>query len=395
MESAIGTLPLPLRMDALWRDAPLPALRLWHASPARCEANAAARDWAASEGVDEAAWQALADAGPPPAGDGDGDLCLGPRGAVVSRRVIDLPDGQLWWLSPVPGAAPHAQGGVAIERSLSLLEHMQLVAEAIGVGFWWRDIEAGVFEWDEQMYRMHQRDPASGPPSLDEWVSRLVHPDDRGWISARQDLNFVDWTPASDVVFRTIAPDGSVRWIQAWTRRLMRNGHRISLGMHMDITERRRAEQRAELERQRDQFAIEAAGIGMWERLTDGEPIYWSPAMYRMRGLKADDPRPIAEIVAATMSAADDAEGFRRLCHCLATGVPFAYEFEVVWPNGTRRWLASSGRPIRDTSGRAVTVAGVNIDITERRRAEPPARGSGRSARALHRRQPRQRDAGA
>ena len=51
-------------------------------------------------------------------------------------------------------------------------------------------------------------------------------------------------------------------------------------------TERRRAEQRAELERQRDQFAIEAAGIGVWERRApDGMPIYWSPTMYRLRGL--------------------------------------------------------------------------------------------------------------
>lgn len=269
------------------------------------------------------------------------------------------------------------------ERSLSLLERMQMVAETIGVGFWWRDLDAGTFEWDEQMYRMHHRQPDEGPPSLDEWISRHVHPADRGWMAARQEVHYHQWTPASDVTFRTLAPDGSERWIQSWTRRLMRHGHRVSLGIHVDITERRRAEQRAELERQRDQFAIEAAGIGVWERRApDGMPIYWSPTMYRLRGLDVDDPRPLQDIVDATMKLADDAEAMRRLQHCIATGERFAFEFEVTWPDGTERWLASTGRAVRDAHGNAVVVAGVNVDITERRRMEQLSRERDRAQQA-------------
>ncbi|MBT9594711.1 MAG: PAS domain-containing protein [Vitreoscilla sp.] len=268
------------------------------------------------------------------------------------------------------------------QRSLSLLERMQLVAEAVGVGFWWRDIDAGVFEWDEQMYRMHQRDPALGPPRLDEWIGRHVHPDDRGWMAARQEVHFSEWTPTSDVVFRTVAADGSERWIQSWTRRLTRDGRRQSLGMHVDITERKRAEQRAELERQRDQFAIEAAGIGMWERDLNGTPLYWSPAMYRLRGLDADDPRSLQEIIEATMQPGADAEGHHRVAHSLRTGEPFGFEFEVTWPDGTRRWLASSGRVVRDATDTPVTVAGVNVDITERRMAEQLARERDRAQQA-------------
>lgn len=269
------------------------------------------------------------------------------------------------------------------ERSLSLLERMQMVAETIGVGFWWRDIDAGTFDWDEQMYRLHHRQVSEGPPSLDEWISRHVHPADRGWIAARQEVHYQQWTPASDVTFRTLAPDGSERWIQSWTRRLVRDGHRVSLGIHVDITERRRAEQRAELERQRDQFAIEAAGIGVWERrAADGLPLYWSPTMYRLRGIDVDDPRSLQEIVLATMNPEDDAEALRRLELCVATGERFAFEFEVTWPDGTRRWLASTGRAVRDAQGRAVVFAGVNVDITERRHIEQLARERDRAQQA-------------
>lgn len=269
------------------------------------------------------------------------------------------------------------------ERSLSLLERMQMVAETVGVGFWWRDLEAGVFEWDEQMYRLHHRRPDEGPPSLEEWISRHVHPADRGWLSARQEVHRSEWNPASDVVFRTLAPDGSERWIQSWTRRLVRDGHHVSLGIHVDITERRRAEQRAELERQRDRFAIESAGIGVWERrLPDGRPTYWSPTMYRLHGLSVDDPRSLPELVGATTSLEDAARALERLGQCMRSGERFHHEFEVAWPDGTRRWLASVGRAVLDASGQAVSMAGVDVDITERRRVDQLARERDRAQQA-------------
>lgn len=269
------------------------------------------------------------------------------------------------------------------QRSLSLLERMQMVAETVGVGFWWRDIEAGLFEWDEQMYRMHHRRPDEGPPSLEEWIQRHVHPADRGWLSARQEVHRSEWNPASDVVFRTLAPDGSERWIQSWTRRLLRDGHHVSLGIHVDITERRRAEQRAELERQRDRFAIESAGIGVWERrLPDGQPTYWSPTMYRLHGLSVDDPRPLHELLAATTSVQAQAESLERLRLGMQDGERFHHESEVVWPDGTRRWLASTGRAVRDASGQAVAMAGVDVDVTERRRVDELARERDRAQQA-------------
>jgi PAS domain S-box-containing protein len=269
------------------------------------------------------------------------------------------------------------------ERSLSLLERMQMVAETVGVGFWWRDIEAGVFEWDEQMYRLHHRRPDEGPPSLEDWIGRHVHPADRGWLSARQEVHRAEWNPASDVVFRTLAPDGSERWIQSWTRRLVRDGHHVSLGIHVDITERRRAEQRAELERQRDRFAIESAGIGVWERrLSDGQPTYWSPTMYRLRGLSADDPRPLPELAGATTLPEDEAQVLERLRECTRSGERFHHEAEVLWPDGTRRWLASVGRAVRDSSGQAVAMAGVDVDVTERRRIDELARDRDRAQQA-------------
>lgn len=268
------------------------------------------------------------------------------------------------------------------ERSVSRLERMQLAAETIGVGFWSRDLDSGQVEWDERMYSLHHRRLEEGPPSLDEWLSRHVHADDRAMMAERQAQQYAEWTPASDIQFRVPTPDGGVRWIQSWTRRILRDGHRVAFGIHVDVTEQRLQALAIEGERERDRFAIEAAGVGLWERSLSDRPSYWSPAMYPLRGLSPDDPRPVADLVALTSHAADRAEADRLMAACMTHGQAYRHEFEVIWPDGTTRWISSIGRPVRDAQGRILAMAGINVDITEHRLAEALARERDRAAEA-------------
>jgi PAS domain S-box-containing protein len=45
-------------------------------------------------------------------------------------------------------------------------------------------------------------------------------------------------------------------------------------------------------------------------------------------------------------------------------------EFRVVWPDGTVHWLLGKGRVFLDDAGRPVRLAGVNLDITERKQTQ-------------------------
>ena len=49
---------------------------------------------------------------------------------------------------------------------------------------------------------------------------------------------------------------------------------------------------------------------------------------------------------------------------------PLETEFRTVWPDGTVRWLAARGVVFKDGGGKPLRLVGVNIDITERRKAE-------------------------
>jgi PAS domain S-box-containing protein len=256
------------------------------------------------------------------------------------------------------------------QRVETLTEHTRLAAAAMGVGFWSRDLDAGTGHWDEQMYRIHRRAPALGPPGFDDWIAHHVHPHDQAWIVDMHRRASQRWEPVVDATFRLPDGDGGERWVQSWTRRMVRDGKRLAFGMHLDVTARERAVSQQRRERDRTQFAIEAAEVGVWERDLDGNARYWNETMYRQRGLDPADPRPI-ETLARQCVHPEDLLLLNRLAQRhMVDGTTYRFEFRVLWPDGSTRWLVTHGRALRDAEGRLLGMAGINLDITERKQAD-------------------------
>ncbi|HEY6135221.1 MAG TPA: ATP-binding protein [Rubrivivax sp.] len=255
-------------------------------------------------------------------------------------------------------------------RAEELAERARLVSETIGVGFWSRDNDGGGVYWDEQMMRIHHRQPGEGAPTLAEWIARHVHSADRSWVEQMMQRSMAVWEPRSEATFRIPTPDGSERWVRTWTRRIVRDGRRQSFGMHMDVTEAHLAEATLQRERDRYRFAVDAAGVGIWERNLDGGQRYWNEAMYRLRGLDPADPRS-TETLSELSNHPDD----RRVMDLLTQrhvefGEPYGTELRVRWPDGTQHWLATRGRLVNDPSRPGRVMAGINFDITERKHAD-------------------------
>jgi PAS domain S-box-containing protein len=260
------------------------------------------------------------------------------------------------------------------DRSLRLSERMRLAGETIGLAFWSRDSLEQQADWDDQMYRMHHRSPAEGPPSIEEWLQRHVHPLDREWMRERQSESMAHWPALDDLLFRIPVPDSEqVRWIHARTRRLVRDGRRLSFGVHVDVTQQQLARLALEAERERIGFVLEAADVGVWERRLDGRSSYLSEVGYRLRG-REPSPLPVEDVLAESADPADWAESEAALRRHVERGETFRQEYRVRWPNGEQRWLAAFGRAVRDSAGRPLYVAGIDIDVTERKLAEAVAR---------------------
>ena len=260
------------------------------------------------------------------------------------------------------------------DRSLRLSERMRLAGETIGLAFWSRDSQEAQADWDDQMYRMHHRSPAEGPPAIDEWLQRHVHPLDREWMRERQARSMEEWPALEDLLFRIPVPDSeAVRWIHARTRRLVRDGRRMSFGVHVDVTQQQLARLALEAERERIRFVLEAADVGVWERRLDGRSSYLSEVGYRLRG-REPSPLPVEEVLAESADPSDWADSEAALRSHVERGDTFRQEYRVRWPNGEQRWLAAFGRAVRDSAGRPLYVAGIDIDVTERKQAEAVAR---------------------
>jgi CheY-like chemotaxis protein/PAS domain-containing protein len=219
-------------MDVIWRSAPAAALRVWFDEPAlRWATNEAATAWVRAQGKGDDLWPVLAGMAQAQRRAGSTSF-LADAVAGLWCRCVDLPDGLLVWLDTA-----------AAGLGESLDERTRLLAGSIGVGFWSRDLDSGATVWDEQMYRLHHRDPQAGPPTLEQWLAEHVHPLDRAWMAERQSHAHATLEPMTEVTFRSPRRegdgDGEPRWIQAWTRRQLRDGRRLTFGMHLDVTERR------------------------------------------------------------------------------------------------------------------------------------------------------------
>jgi signal transduction histidine kinase/ActR/RegA family two-component response regulator len=49
---------------------------------------------------------------------------------------------------------------------------------------------------------------------------------------------------------------------------------------------------------------------------------------------------------------------------------PYSFEYRIIRPDGSVRWIYAKGSTIRDESGRPVRMIGINMDMTDRKQAE-------------------------
>jgi PAS domain S-box-containing protein len=114
---------------------------------------------------------------------------------------------------------------------------------------------------------------------------------------------------------------------------------------------------------------LQVAQVGVWERNFGHRADYWSPEMYRLRGLEPSDPRTLEDITQALISA-DEARRIERLfMGHLDDTAPAEAEFKITLPDGTERWLYTQGRVVYTAQGHRM-MAGVNQDVTQRKLAD-------------------------
>ena len=110
--------------------------------------------------------------------------------------------------------------------------------------------------------------------------------------------------------------------------------------------------------------------VGSWDWDPATGMVTWSGELYEIFGVDPGTFVPTYEEFLARVHPDDRDRVDRTTRHAVETGAPFSIDERIVRPDGEERVLLSSARVERDPAGRAVRVAGICLDITERTEAE-------------------------
>ncbi len=170
--------------------------------------------------------------------------------------------------------------------------------------------------------------------------------------------------------YRVVRKDGSVRWLEVYASLTEFNGKPASQVVHIDITERKEAEDA--LRESEKRFRLIAETIDEIFYIYDAEKdttIYLSPAFERVWGISRERIVDSSEHFNA-MIHPDDRPRVDDTDELMRAGRPLDYEYRIIRPDGLTRHIWNRGFPVADETGRIRQYVGFGQDVTEWRRAE-------------------------
>ena len=141
-------------------------------------------------------------------------------------------------------------------------------------------------------------------------------------------------------------------------------GMPVFTGLVRDISERKKKEAHLEKLSTKLMVAVEAGGLGIWEWDQKTNSFEWDEQMYRLHGLQPGSGLPSWETWLESVHPEDRQACIDMRQAILQSHTPVAFEYRIVLPDGSVRWLKQGGKVMRGDSGQPVGVIAFSSDIS-------------------------------
>ena len=259
----------------------------------------------------------------------------------------------------------------AEEKLLKSDEHLRLAQDAGHVGVWEWDLIGDCSYWSPEARRLYGVEDETELASNEGW-RRRIHPNDLPIIDAA--WKKIEDGESFEVEFRICLDNGAIRWLVTKGKAdYDPTGKPMKLiGVNLDITERKQAEERIRDSEARFRHAMEAANHGLWDWDITSDEAYFSPYYFLMLGYEPEELPMTAQTWVSLIHPDDRQRTLAATQDCIENRCEqIDVEFRMKAKDGSWRWILGRGRAfLRNLDGRAVRIMGTNVDITKAKEME-------------------------
>jgi PAS domain S-box-containing protein len=250
-------------------------------------------------------------------------------------------------------------------------KRMSLAMQAGHMGLYDLNVKTGEAVVNPEYSLMLGYDPAESRVTTSKWIERL-HPDDLERVVADYHAYVNGEIPHYNVEFRQRTRDGGWKWILSYGRIMERDPDgtpRRMLGVHVDISERKRVEEALHESENRLRFALEGSNDGLWDVQMRSNTTYLSPRGWEILGYRPGEDGAVINDWSDLVHPEDLLLTSERLREHIEGLTPlFQVEQRLRMKSGEWKWVLTRGKVVaRDADGTPLRITGTHTDLTEQK----------------------------